>query len=114
MFHMMYTSTSSSLCRVDSRQLAIIAATSQWLFFVRLFADLTGRLLPRVKRLALGSQGAVLALGLLMLALTPLFYLYIALAPPWLISDTLACGRAWGAGATSLPEHLPCINDAML
>jgi hypothetical protein len=66
----------------------------QWLFFVRLFADLTGRLLPRVKRLALGSQGAVLALGLLMLALTPLFYLYIALAPPWLISDTLACGRA--------------------
>jgi hypothetical protein len=59
---------------------------------VRLFADLTGRLLPRVKRLALGSQGAVLALGLLMLALTPLFYLYIALAPPWLVSDTLACG----------------------
>lgn len=68
----------------------------QWLFFVRLFADLTGRLLPRVKRLALGSQEAVLALGLLMLALTPLFYLYIALAPPWLISDALACGRAQG------------------
>jgi len=28
----------------------------QWLFFVRLFADLAGRLLPRAKRLALPNQ----------------------------------------------------------
>lgn len=73
----------------------------QWLFFTRLFADLAGRLLPRLKRLALRSQGSVLALGMLMLALTPLFYLYIALAPPWLVSDALACGERF---SLALPQ----------
>ncbi len=38
------------------------------------------------------DQVAVLMLALVMLALSPLFYLYIALSPPWFHSDTLACG----------------------
>jgi len=63
----------------------------KWLFFVRLFSDLAGRLLPRARAVAVRTPGAVLALAALMLALTPLFYLYVQLAPPWFRSDTLAC-----------------------
>lgn len=59
---------------------------------MRLFSDLAGRLLPRARAVAVRTPGAVLALAALMLALTPLFYLYVQLAPPWFRSDTLACG----------------------
>jgi len=59
---------------------------------VRLFADLAGRLLPRARALTLATPAAVLGLAVFMISLTPLFYLYVVLAPPWFRSDTLACG----------------------
>lgn len=63
----------------------------KWLFFVRLFSDLAGRLLPRMQLLAVHHPATVLAQALLLIGLTPLFYLYIIFAPPWFLSDTLAC-----------------------
>lgn len=63
----------------------------KWLFFVRLFADLAGRLLPRLRLLAVQHPFAVLTQALMMVALTPLFYLYIIFAPTWFLSDTVAC-----------------------
>ncbi len=59
---------------------------------MRLFSDLAGRLLPRTRAMALRSPAAVLGQALAMLSLTPLFYLYVTLAPPWFRSDALACG----------------------
>lgn len=63
----------------------------KWLFFVRLFADLAGRLLPRMQLLAVQHPGRVLMQALLLISLTPLFYLYIIFAPAWFLSDTVAC-----------------------
>lgn len=63
----------------------------KWLFFVRLFADLAGRLLPRARTLAAHRPAGVLIQAGLLIILTPLFYLYILFAPTWFLSDSLAC-----------------------
>lgn len=63
----------------------------KWLFFVRLFADLAGRLLPRARTLAVHRPIGVLIQAGLLIILTPLFYLYILFAPTWFLSDSLAC-----------------------
>ncbi|GFR46323.1 hypothetical protein Agub_g7889, partial [Astrephomene gubernaculifera] len=56
------------------------------LFYTRLFTDLAGRLLPRIRSLQLRSASSVLSLAAASLALAALFFAYILasrpLAPP--------------------------------
>ena len=47
------------------------------LFFVRLFADVAGRMLPRIKSLALRSSAPLLGLALGVTAAMPLFFVYL-------------------------------------
>ncbi len=63
----------------------------QVLFFVRLFADMTGRTLPRKKALALTSQRLLFALSCLVAVTMPLFFLYLK-SPPRFHSDWLSIG----------------------
>lgn len=58
------------------------ALLSQVLFFSRLLADVCGRTIPRVKRLALHSRMSLFALGCFMTASIP-GYLYYIQSSPW-------------------------------
>ncbi|KAK9865209.1 hypothetical protein WJX84_011196 [Apatococcus fuscideae] len=71
------------------------------IFFVRLFADITGRMLPRMQRLAIESTFGLMALALAVTASIPLFFLYLKAPEAWLndgivigyvIITWLACG----------------------
>jgi hypothetical protein len=57
-------------------------ARTQVLFFSRLAADVCGRTLPRLKRLAVRSRYLLLGFGMLMSASIPGFLWYIR-ASPW-------------------------------
>ena len=82
----------------------------QTLFFVRLGADLVGRMIPRIKGAALTSQGGLLALGALSVASTPLFFAYLK-TPPRFHNDWLAiCARLSIAYLTHLPGGSVCTN----
>jgi len=59
------------------------------LFFVRLFADMTGRTLPRKKALALTSQRLLFGLSCVVAVTVPLFFLYLK-SPPRFHSDWLS------------------------
>lgn len=63
----------------------------QVLFFIRLFADLTGRTLPRIQRLAITSQRLLFAVACLALATVPLFFVYMK-APRRYLNDYLVIG----------------------
>ena len=54
----------------------------QVLFFLRLLADVCGRTVPRVKRLAVTSARPLFGLGCFMTASIPV-YLYYIRASPW-------------------------------
>jgi hypothetical protein len=83
---------------ISSTQRAhVCAALPQVLFFLRIFADIGGRLLPRVFQPH--SPSAVLAVATLKLACVPLFFLYIKGAIPY-SNDWLMVGYVvaiWGA-----------------
>ena len=64
----------------------------QVLFFVRLFADLTGRTLPRIKWLAATSQRLLFALACLTAATLPPFFLYLK-APSRFHNDYVIMGE---------------------
>ena len=71
----------------------------QVLFFARLFADVTGRVAPRLRHLAPTSPALLAALGAGMVATLPGYFLYILAGPRW-HNDTAAVGapparRAW-------------------
>ena len=63
----------------------------QVLFFSRLFADVGGRMAPRMRSCALRSPGMLLALACLATAAIPLFFVYLKLR--W-HSDLLMVGEA--------------------
>ena len=67
------------------------ALPSQVLFFARLFADVTGRVAPRVRVLAPQSPLLLAALGVGMVATLPGYFLYIRAGPAW-HSDAIAVG----------------------
>eukprot|EP00884_Botryococcus_braunii_P018331 jgi/Botrbrau1/5181/Bobra.0172s0051.1 len=70
------------------------------LFFVRLFCDVGGRMLPRYKPLATRSPYILLCLGSIMAASIPLFFLYLK-APEEYRSDIgiiVYIGGAWALG----------------
>ena len=61
---------------------------------MRLFADVAGRMLPRVKALSLRSSGPLLALALGVTAMVPLFFVYLKAPDSWL-NDHAIIGAAW-------------------
>ncbi|KAK9842795.1 hypothetical protein WJX74_002523 [Apatococcus lobatus] len=61
------------------------------LFFVRLFADITGRMLPRIQRLAIESTIGLLTLALAVTCSIPLFFLYLKAPEAWL-NDGIVIG----------------------
>ncbi|KAK9817758.1 hypothetical protein WJX72_001709 [[Myrmecia] bisecta] len=70
------------------------------LFFARLFADVAGRTLPRIKRLAIRSPYLLLALGLTKACVCPVFFLYLKSGDSW-HNDYLAVGYVvclWALG----------------
>ena len=64
----------------------------QVLFFVRLFADITGRMLPRMQRLAIESTFGLLSLALAVTLSIPLFFLYLKAPEAWL-NDVVIIGN---------------------
>ena len=73
--------------------LTCTALPSQVLFFARLFADVTGRVAPRLRVLAPQSPLLLAALGVGMVATLPGYFLYIRAGPRW-HSDAAAVGAA--------------------
>lgn len=59
------------------------------LFFVRIFADVVGRFLPRLKPLVITEPSLVLALAVAKFACGPLVFMYLK-SPEWCHSDVLA------------------------
>lgn len=55
----------------------------QVLFFARLFADVTGRVAPRLRYLAPRSPALLCALGVGMVATLPGYFAYIRAGPGW-------------------------------
>ena len=88
----------------------------QVLFFVRLFADMSGRTLPRKKTLALTSQRLLFALSCVVAITVPFFFLYLK-SPPGFHSDWLAIGDNFQDSAllcrpdyarSMFPAHIDC------
>lgn len=71
------------------------ALPAQVLFFARLFADVTGRVAPRLRVLAPQSPLLLAALGVGMVATLPGYFLYIRAGPGW-HSDAAAVGARPG------------------
>ena len=65
---------------------------AQVIFFVRLFADITGRMLPRLQRLATENTVVLLLLSLAVTASIPPFFLYLKAPEGWL-NDSLVIGK---------------------
>ena len=80
----------------------------QVIFFVRLFADITGRMLPRMQRLAIESTFGLMALALAVTASIPLFFLYLKAPEAWL-NDGIVIGKRLMAPLLSLsPQTCHC------
>lgn len=69
--------------------LSLLCPTPQFIFFIRIFADILGRFLPRLSAFAARSPTTPLALAGLKLLGVPLFLGYIK-SPEWMHSDVLA------------------------
>ena len=87
-----------SVARRMSADLAVLLL--QVLFFSRLLADVCGRTIPRVKRLAVHSRMTLLGLGCFMTASIPA-YLYYIRASPW-HNDWAITGAHVASSSTAL------------
>ncbi len=72
----------------------------QVIFFLRLFADITGRMLPRMQRLAIESTTGLLLLSLAVTSSIPLFFLYLKAPEAWL-NDGVVIGAL--VSSSSIP-----------
>ncbi len=85
----------------------------QVLFFSRLLADVCGRTIPRVKRLAVHSRMTLFGLGCFMTASIPAYLYYIKASPwhsDWAITGAhlASCRHSSSAGTVSCthcPDH---------
>lgn len=59
---------------------------------MRLFADIIGRMLPRMQRLAIESTAGLLSLALAVTLSIPLFFLYLKAPEAWL-NDGIVIGN---------------------
>jgi hypothetical protein len=83
-----------------STKLTVLLTASQVIFFVRIFADVLGRFLPRLRAFNPSSPYTPLLVSCVKLIGVPIFLLYLK-SPPRLHSDV-----AIGACATSWPSWL--------